>query len=72
MSLPVSQYEALLAEVRGLRKRAQHVQQLVNPFINNNTTISTTTSVVVAAAATTHPSLNTTRNSVVSVSIFVN
>lgn len=46
MSLPVSQYEALLAEVRGLRRRAQHVQQLVNPFIsasssqNSNSNVS--------------------------------
>lgn len=33
MSLPVSQYEALLAQVRGLRRQAQHVQQLVDPLL---------------------------------------
>ncbi|CAH1173663.1 unnamed protein product [Phaedon cochleariae] len=33
MSLPVSQYEALLAEVRGLRRKAQHVQQLARPLL---------------------------------------
>ncbi|XP_076254501.1 uncharacterized protein LOC143192764 isoform X3 [Rhynchophorus ferrugineus] len=33
MSLPVSQYEALLAEVRGLRRKAQRVQQLARPLI---------------------------------------
>lgn len=33
MSLPVSQYEALLAEVRGLRRKAQRVQQLAKPLL---------------------------------------
>lgn len=33
--LPVSQYEALLAEVRGLRQQAQHVQELAIPLITN-------------------------------------
>lgn len=33
MSLPVSQYEALLAEVRGLREKAQYVQQLATPLL---------------------------------------
>ncbi|XP_066257958.1 adenomatous polyposis coli homolog isoform X2 [Euwallacea similis] len=36
MSLPVSQYEALLAEVRGLRRKAQRVQQLARPLIGNS------------------------------------
>ncbi|XP_050306295.1 adenomatous polyposis coli protein-like isoform X2 [Anthonomus grandis grandis] len=36
MSLPVSQYEALLAEVRGLRRKAQRVQQLARPLISGN------------------------------------
>lgn len=35
MSLPVSQYEALLAEVRGLRRKAEHVQELVNPLLSD-------------------------------------
>ncbi|CAH0552603.1 unnamed protein product [Brassicogethes aeneus] len=35
MSLPVSQYEALLAEVRDLRKKAQRVQQLARPLIDS-------------------------------------
>nr|XP_008200333.1 PREDICTED: uncharacterized protein LOC661294 isoform X2 [Tribolium castaneum] len=35
MSLPVSQYEALLAEVRGLRRKAQRVQQLATPLLSN-------------------------------------
>lgn len=33
MSLPVSQYEALLAEVRGLRRKAQRVQQIAEPLL---------------------------------------
>uniref|UniRef100_A0A1Y1N4K9 Adenomatous polyposis coli protein n=2 Tax=Photinus pyralis TaxID=7054 RepID=A0A1Y1N4K9_PHOPY len=33
MSLPVSQYEALLQEVRGLRHKAQKVQQLATPLL---------------------------------------
>lgn len=33
MSLPVSQYEDLLAEVRGLRRKAQRVQQLARPLL---------------------------------------
>ncbi|XP_048520625.1 adenomatous polyposis coli protein isoform X4 [Dendroctonus ponderosae] len=33
MSLPVSHYEALLAEVRGLRRKAERVQQLAQPLI---------------------------------------
>lgn len=36
MSLPVSQYEALLAEVRGLRRKAQRVQQLARPLIGSS------------------------------------
>lgn len=36
MSLPVSQYEELLAEVRGLRRKAQRVQQLARPLIGSN------------------------------------
>ncbi|XP_060525478.1 adenomatous polyposis coli protein-like isoform X2 [Cylas formicarius] len=36
MSLPVSQYEALLAEVRGLRRKAQRVQQLARPLIGED------------------------------------
>lgn len=36
MSLPVSQYEALLAEVRGLRRKAQHVQQLAKPLLQGD------------------------------------
>lgn len=35
MSLPVSHYEALLAEVRGIREEAQHVQQLARPLISS-------------------------------------
>lgn len=35
MSLPVSQYEALLAEVRGLRRKAQKVQQLATPLLSS-------------------------------------
>lgn len=33
MSLPVSHYEALLAEVRGLRRKTERVQQLAQPLI---------------------------------------
>ncbi|XP_049821338.1 adenomatous polyposis coli homolog [Aethina tumida] len=40
MSLPVSQYEALLAEVRDLRKKAQRVQQLARPLYNSQSTLS--------------------------------
>ncbi|KAJ8981609.1 hypothetical protein NQ317_011889 [Molorchus minor] len=36
MSLPVSQYEALLAEVRGLRQKAQRVQQLARPLLQSD------------------------------------
>ncbi|KAJ8951479.1 hypothetical protein NQ318_000173 [Aromia moschata] len=36
MSLPVSQYEALLAEVRGLRQKAQRVQQLARPLLQGD------------------------------------
>ncbi|KAJ8918932.1 hypothetical protein NQ315_016834 [Exocentrus adspersus] len=36
MSLPVSQYEALLAEVRDLRRKAQRVQQLARPLLQEN------------------------------------
>lgn len=36
MSLPVSQYEALLAEVRGLRRKAQRVQQLAKPLLQGD------------------------------------
>lgn len=35
MSLPVSQYEELLAEVRGLRRKAQRVQQLAKPLLQS-------------------------------------
>ncbi|XP_022919710.2 uro-adherence factor A-like isoform X1 [Onthophagus taurus] len=35
MSVPMSQYEALLEEVRLLRRRTQHVQQLADPLISN-------------------------------------
>ncbi|KAF5273390.1 hypothetical protein FQA39_LY07407 [Lamprigera yunnana] len=36
MSLPVSQYEALLVEVRNLRRKAVKVQQLVTPLLGND------------------------------------
>ncbi|XP_018575097.1 uncharacterized protein LOC108913928 [Anoplophora glabripennis] len=36
MSLPVSQYEALLAEVRDLRRKAQRVQQLARPLLQGD------------------------------------
>lgn len=38
MSLPVSHYEALLAEVRGLRRKAQRVQLLATPLISSSHT----------------------------------
>nr|CAI5858164.1 unnamed protein product [Callosobruchus analis] len=44
MSLPVSQYEALLAEVRGLRRKAQRVQQLANPLVEGATNIEAASS----------------------------
>lgn len=37
MSLPVSQYEALLEEVRGLRREAQQVQRLATPLLTGAT-----------------------------------
>ncbi|CAH2017315.1 unnamed protein product [Acanthoscelides obtectus] len=39
MSLPVSQYEALLAEVRGLRRKAQRVQQLARPLVEGDSQV---------------------------------
>ncbi|CAG9838038.1 unnamed protein product [Diabrotica balteata] len=36
MSLPVSQYEALLAEMRGLRRKAQRVQQIARPLLQGD------------------------------------
>lgn len=33
--IPVSHYEALLAEVRGLRRKAQRVQLLATPLISS-------------------------------------
>lgn len=44
MSLPVSQYEALLAEVRGLRQKALHVQELATPLISSTNPLSHDTS----------------------------
>ncbi|XP_044262844.1 LOW QUALITY PROTEIN: uncharacterized protein LOC123010207 [Tribolium madens] len=44
MSLPVSQYEALLAEVRGLRRKAQRVQQLATPLLSNFSSSSSSSS----------------------------
>ncbi|KAF5270445.1 hypothetical protein FQR65_LT05634 [Abscondita terminalis] len=42
MSLPVSQYEALLAEVRDLRHQAARVQQLATPLLGNAFPLSST------------------------------
>ncbi|VEN51432.1 unnamed protein product [Callosobruchus maculatus] len=44
MSLPVSQYEALLAEVRGLRRKAQRVQQLARPLVEAATDVDAASS----------------------------
>ncbi|CAG9858226.1 unnamed protein product [Phyllotreta striolata] len=40
MSLPVSQYEALLAEMRGLRRKAQRVQQIAKPLLQGDSAAS--------------------------------
>ncbi|KAK4883631.1 hypothetical protein RN001_006950 [Aquatica leii] len=48
MSLPVSQYEALLAEVRDLRHKAAKVQQLATPLLGNASSTSRTNSNIVS------------------------
>lgn len=49
MSLPVSQYEALLAEMRGLRRKAQRVQQIARPLLQTGSSYLSTYSLDGAA-----------------------
>ncbi|XP_057666921.1 adenomatous polyposis coli homolog isoform X2 [Diorhabda carinulata] len=51
MSLPVSQYEALLAEMRGLRRKAQRVQQMARPLLQAGSSPLSTYSLDGAVAA---------------------